>query len=357
MKKPLILAINPGSTSTKLAVYEGEAPLFETVLRHTREELDACPGMEEAMAYRRRLVTEALAAHGIEESALSVVVGRGGLMRPLAGGIYAVNNAMAEDLTSCRYGNHASNLGGLIARAIAGEHGIPALIADPTVVDELCDEARVSGYPDIERVSIFHALNQKAVARRYGATVGKEYANMSLIVAHMGGGVSVGAHEHGRVIDVNDALGGDGPFSAERAGGLPAAALVRLCYSGEFDNAAQAVRALLTKGGLYGYLGTNDGREVCARIDAGDEKACRVYKAMAYQIAREIGAAAATLAGKAEAVLLTGGFAYDKRLTDWIRERVEFIAPVIVMPGEDELAALAEAALRALRGEEEAREY
>ncbi len=357
MKQPLILAVNPGSTSTKIAVYQGESPLFETVLRHSREEMDAYPGMGEAMAFRRGLVKEALAAHGVEEGELAAVIGRGGLIRPVAGGAYRVNDAMAEDLLSCQYGSHASNLGGLIARTIGEEHNIPALIADPPVVDELCQEARISGYPDISRISIFHALNQKAVAKRYCAGLGKSYEQTNLIVAHMGGGVSVGAHKNGRVIDVNDALGGDGPFSAERAGGLPAAALVRLCFSGQYDSAAQAVRALLTKGGLYGYLGTNDGREVSARIAQGDEKAALVYKSMAFQIARVIGAWAASLGTGAEAVILTGGFAYDTCLTGWIQKRVEHLAPVIVMPGEDELRALAEAALRVLRGQEEAMEY
>lgn len=357
MKTYTILAINPGSTSTKLAVYRGDQPVFEKVLRHSHEEIDAAHDMDEALAFRARLVDEALSEEGIDKAGLDAVIGRGGVMRPIAGGTYKVNDKMLEDLRSCRYGNHASNLGGMIADTFAKRLGIPAFIADPTAVDELSDEARLSGYPGIERVSIFHALNQKAVARRYAKSQGKKYGDICLIVAHIGGGISVGAHDHGRVIDVNNALGGDGPFGAERAGSLPVTALARLCFSGKFQSANEVIRELLTKGGLYGYLGTDDGREVHARAEAGDEKAALVYRGMAYQIAREIGASAATLSGRAEVIILTGGFAYDELLTGWIRERVSFIAPVIVMPGEDELRALAEAADRVLSGEEKAKDY
>lgn len=357
MEKYRVLAVNPGSTSTKIAVYDGEEPVFEQVLRHTHEELEAAQTMELALDMRLPLILDALRDHGIAGETLNAVIGRGGLMRPLEGGTYEVNETMLEDLRSCRYGDHASNLGGMIAQSISEKYAIPAFVADPPVVDELDPVARLSGYPGIERVSIFHALNQKAVARRYANSVGRRYEDVTLIVAHMGGGISVGAHDHGRVTDVNDAIGGDGPFSAERAGSLPAAALVRMCFSGKYESAGEVIRELLKKGGLYGYLGTNDGRDVDALIDAGDEKATLVYRAMAYQISREIGASAAALSGRAEAVILTGGFAYDERLVKWISERVSFIAPVVVMPGEDELEALAQAARRALSGEEKAKTY
>lgn len=357
MEKYRVLAVNPGSTSTKLAVYDAGKPLFEEVLRHTHEELESAPTMEQALKMRLPLILTALKEHGVPGNTLDAVIGRGGLMRPLEGGVYGVSEKMLADLRSCRYGDHASNLGGMIADSISGLYSIPAFVADPPVVDELEPVARLSGYPGIERISIFHALNQKAVARRYAASLGRSYEDMTLIVAHMGGGISVGAHDHGRVVDVNDALGGDGPFSAERAGSLPAAALVRMCFSKQYASAGEVMRELLKKGGLFGYLGTNDGREADAMIDAGDEKAALVYRAMAYQIAREIGASAAALSGRAEAVILTGGFAYDARLVGWIKERVEFLAPVAVMPGEDELFALAEAACRVLSGREKMKTY
>ncbi|MEG2152578.1 MAG: butyrate kinase [Clostridia bacterium] len=357
MKSYNILAINPGSTSTKLAVFANEASIYETVMRHTREELADVITMDDALSFRKKVILDALNKGGVDISTLDAVIGRGGLMRPLEGGTYAVNSAMLDDLSSCKYGTHASNLGGRLAYEIASSLGKPSFIADPVVVDELDDLARFSGYPGIERTSIFHALNQKAVAKRFAHTSGKKYQDLNIIVAHLGGGISVGSHKKGRIVDVNNALGGDGPFTAERSGGLPTSSLVEFCFSGKFASAGEVLNELITHAGLFGYLGTNDGREVDKMIEAGDAYAELVYKAMAYQIAKEIGSAAAVLCGDVDAIILTGGLAYDGMLMDWIRERVEFIAKVTIMPGEDELSALNEAASRVLSGEEAAKEY
>ncbi len=351
-----VLAINPGSTSTRIAVYVGETPLFEVTLRHKPEELAACEGFAKSLAFRQSIVLRELAERGVPTGSLDAVIGRGGMLRPIEGGVYAVNERMLEDLRACKCGEHASNLGAFLADDIAASANLPAYIADPVVTDEMCDLARLSGHPEIVRVSVFHALNQKAVARRYCLNNGLKYEEISLIVAHMGGGISVGAHDKGRVVDVNDGLGGDGPFSAQRCGGLPAKALVRLCLKKNLP-AADMIRELNTQGGLLGYLGTDDGREVHRRALSGDERARLVYEGMAYQVAKEIGACAAALKGNVSIIILTGGFAYDEMLTGWIMERVSFIAKVVVMPGEDEMRALCEAAYRALDGDEPIKVY
>lgn len=358
MPEPLfrILAINPGSTSTKLAVYENDTPLFETVLRHETEAIAEHAALDASLAFRRRLIEEALTEHGVTIASLSAIIGRGGLLRPIPGGVYPVTEAMLTDLRACTYGDHACNLGAMLACEIARAAGLPAYIADSVVTDELSDLARISGHPAISRRSVFHALNQKAVAKRFCAMRGLCYEEINLIVAHMGGGVSIGAHEKGRVVDVNDALGGEGPYSAQRCGGLPANALLEL-YQEEGLSPRQMVKKLTTQGGLLGYLGTDDGREANRRIQAGDQAARLAYEGMAYQIAKEIGAAAAVLRGGVTAILLTGGFAYDTLFTGWIDERVRFIAEVSILPGEDELRALCEAALRVLRGSEALRAY
>ncbi len=351
-----ILAVNPGSTSTKLAVYENDAPLFETALNHGTLALSGCANLGEALAFRRALIEEALAEHGVELASISAIIGRGGMLRPIPGGVYAVNDAMLEDLRAGAYGDHASSLGAMLAHALAKNVNLPALIADPVVTDELSALARLSGYPAIARRSVFHALNQKAVAKRYCAENGLRYEKVNLIVAHMGGGITVGAHEKGNVTDVNDGLGGEGPYSAQRCGGLPANELVKLCAKENLPP-ARIIKKLTTEGGLLAYLGTDDGREIGRRIDAGDNEARLVYEGMAYQVAKEIGACAAVLRGEVHAILLTGGFANDARLMGWIEARVKFIAKVVIFPGEDELRALCEAALRVLRGEEEVRCY
>ncbi|GMB07704.1 butyrate kinase [Thermolongibacillus altinsuensis] len=351
-----ILVINPGSTSTKIGVFDDERPILETTIRHDTEVLQTYKSIIDQYEFRKQTILEALDKEGINISKLSAVCGRGGLLRPIEGGTYAVNEEMLKDLRRGYSGQHASNLGGILAYEIASALNIPAFIVDPVVVDELEPIARISGFPLIERRSIFHALNQKAVARRVAKQMGKKYEEVNFIVAHMGGGITVGAHKQGRVVDVNNGLDGEGPFSPERAGTVPAGDLVSLCFSGEYYR-EEIMKMLVGRGGLVGYLGTNDAVKVEKMIAAGDEKAKLVYSAMAYQVAKEIGAASAVLAGRVDAIILTGGLAYGKEFVKEIADRVQWIADVIVQPGENELQALAEGALRVLRGEEEAKEY
>ncbi len=352
-----LLVINPGSTSTKIAIFEDEHLILEQVLRHSGQELAKYERVVDQFEFRKEAVMKALETAGIQVAELSAVVGRGGVIRPIPGGTYRVNETMLADLRDISLGEHASDLGGLLAHDIAKESGIPAFIVDPVVVDELNEVARLSGSPLMQRKSIFHALNQKAIARRAAQDLGKEYEDANLVVAHLGGGISVGAHLRGRVVDVNNALDGEGPFSPERSGGLPALALAKLCLSGQYTE-AEVRRLIVGRGGLMAYLGTNDAREVVRRIEQGDEQARLVYEAMSYQIAKEIGSAATVLRGIVDAIVLTGGLAYDQTyLVEWIRQRVQYIAPVLVYPGEDELLALAQGALRVLNGQEVAREY
>lgn len=351
-----ILTINPGSTSTKIAVFEDEKEIFSKTLRHSAEELNPFTTVASQFQFRKDIILSELQRAGIQISGFHAIVGRGGLVKPIESGIYEVNDALAHDLEHPVMGEHASNLGGLIARDIAREihNGAKAYIADPVVVDELEPIARLSGHPAMERVSIFHALNQKVIARTYAKETGKKYEELNLIVAHMGGGVSVGAHCQGRVVDVNNALDGDGPFSPERSGGLPTGALVELCYSGK--SKGEVKKILKGEGGVVAYLGTNDMRFVEEKA-ATEESYAMVQNAMCYQIAKEIGAMAAVLKGKVDAILLTGGIAYGKPITDYITEMVGFIAPVKVYPGEDEMRALAMNGLMILRGETMAKNY
>ncbi|WP_416197440.1 MAG: butyrate kinase [Sporanaerobacter sp.] len=351
-----LLVINPGSTSTKIAVFENEDTIFEETLRHSTEELSKYEKIYDQYEFRKNIIVESLKKNGIEIESLSAVVGRGGMLKPIEGGTYNVNEKMLEDLKVGVQGQHASNLGGIIAHEIASTIGKPSYIVDPTVVDEMEDIARISGMADIERKSVVHALNQKAIARRHASKQGKKYEEMNLIVAHLGGGISVGAHRKGRIIDVNNALDGDGPFSPERSGGLPVGDLVKLCYSGKYtlDEMDKKIKG---KGGLVSYLGTNDAREVDKMIEDGNEEAKLVYEAMAYQVAKEIGSCAAVLKGDVDGILITGGIAYDKMFTGWLVDRVKFISDVYIYPGEDELRALAEGGLRVLRGEESPKEY
>lgn len=351
-----LLVLNPGSTSTKLGIYEDEKQVLVRTLRHSREELRDYQSVVDQFQFRLDTIRQVLDEEGFDLNKLDAVVGRGGVIKSIPSGTYLVNQAMVEDIEKAQRGEHASNLGALLAREIGRRQGIPAYIVDPVVVDELNDIARISGLPEIPRVSIFHALNQKAIAKRYARDNGKKYEELSLIVAHLGGGISVGAHDHGRVIDVNNALNGEGPFSPERAGGLPVGSLIKDCYCGRF-NEAEMNRRLVGSGGVVAYLGTNDMQEVERMIQGGDDEAGIVYEAMAYQTAKEIAAAAAVLKGKVDQILLTGGIVYSKRIVDWITERVDFIAPVTLYPGEDELLALAQGALRVLTGEEAVKEY
>ncbi len=351
-----MLIINPGSTSTKIAIYDNEELVMEQVLRHSDEELASYASIMGQHDFRRNIILNFLEEKAVDLQQLSAVVGRGGLLRPMEGGTYRVSPGMLQDLKNAVMGQHASNLGAILADEIAGRLSIPAFIVDPVVVDEMEPVARITGMPEIERKSILHALNQKAVARRAAKDTGRSYEDINLIVAHMGGGISVGAHQKGRIIDVNNALDGEGPFSPERAGGLPTGELIRLCFSGAYTM-EQLKGKIVGNGGLTAYLGTKDGRDVKRRIREGDANAKLIYEAMAYQVAKEIGACSAVLKGKVDMICLTGGLAYDELLMGWITERVDFIGDVKIYPGEDEMIALAQGALRVLRGEEQVKEY
>ncbi|WP_262119358.1 butyrate kinase [Bacillus subtilis] len=351
-----ILTINPGSTSTKIGVFHNERSIFEKTLRHNIEELQRFDRIIDQYEFRKNHILETLHEQGINISKFDAVCARGGLLRPIEGGTYVVNDEMIEDLKSGYAGQHASNLGGIIAREIADGLNIPSYIVDPVVVDEMSVLAKVSGMPEIERKSIFHALNQKAVARKAAASLGKRYENMKMIITHMGGGITIGVHDRGRVVDVNNGLHGEGPFSPERAGTVPAGDLVDLCYSGEYTK-EEIMKKLVGTGGLLGYLGTNDAVKVEQMIQGGDEKARFIYDAMAYQVAKEIGAASAALKGEVEAIVLTGGLAYGKSFVSAIRSYIDWISDVLVYPGENELQSLAQGALRVLQGEEQSKQY
>jgi len=352
-----ILAINPGSTSTKIAVFDGKEEVFVKNIKHSAEELSGFVKTTDQTDFRRSVILNELEDNKIPLHTIEIVIGRGGLVKPIPSGIYKVNELMKEHLHIGYTGEHASNLGGLIADNIAQTIGLPAsYIADPVVVDELLPVARISGHPLFERVSIFHALNQKAVARGYAQETGKKYDELNLIVAHMGGGISVGAHEKGRVIDVNQALDGEGPFSPERAGTLPTGQLLNTCFSGKYTK-EEVKKMLVGKGGYVGYFGTNDAYQVEKNAETGDEKAKLIQNAMAYQVAKAVGEAAVALKGKVDAILLTGGIAFGKPIVKEITRYIEWIAPVKVYPGEDEMRALAFNALLILNKETEPKNY
>jgi butyrate kinase len=357
MLNRLILAINPGSTSTKFSLFEEEKLIFEKSLRHSAGELKDFEKITDQFHFRKGLIMKELSDRNIDLTRIAAVVGRGGLVRPIESGIYRVNQKMKDDLTTGYSGQHASNLGGLIADDIAVSLCCAtAFIVDPVVVDELQSVARISGHPEIERKSIFHALNQKATARIYAASINKRYEDLNLVIAHMGGGISVGAHKNGRVIDVNNALNGDGPFSPERSGGLPSGQLVDLCFSERYSH--DELMAMLTgKGGMMAYLGTNNFMEVCKMAENGDPKAILISKAASYQIGKEIGAMAAVLDGNVNAIILTGGMAHQESIINNIRTMVGFIAEVVVYPGEDELKSLAFNGLLALDWKIEIKTY
>jgi len=350
-----ILVINPGSTSTKIGVYEDETLLFDKTLRHSAEDIAQFNSIPAQKDWRCQLVLKALREENFDINTLSAVSGRGGLLRPIRGGTYAVNDNLVNDCTIGVQGQHASNLGGIIAREIGDSLGIPSYIVDPVVVDELADVARYAGHPLFQRVSIFHALNQKAVAKRYAKEVGKKYEELNLIVCHMGGGVSVGAHVKGSVVDTENALDGEGPFSPERSGSLPTDAVMRLCFSGDYTE-AELRKMFVGRGGLVAYAGSTDMRDLLKMAET-DAKVAEVIDAFHYQIGKEIGAMAAAMHGQVDQIILTGGIAYGKETVHALKDMVEWIAPVTVYPGEDELLALAQAALRVLNGEEQVKEY
>lgn len=350
-----VLAINPGSTSTKIAVYTDDEPTFTQSISHSAEDLARFSQVVDQFDWRKELIEKALADNGIKLSDLSAVIGRGGLINPVESGVYEVNDALIHDLRNARM-QHASNLGGLIARDIADEIGVKAYIADPVVVDEMMPYARISGVPELPRTSVFHALNQKAVARLYARESDRKYEDLNLIVCHMGGGCTVSAHRRGRVIDTTNALDGCGPISPERSGSLPPGPLIKLCFSGKYTE-AELMRMVHGAGGLMAHLGTTSVPEVLDRILNRDLHAMLVLRGMCYSIAKEIGAMSVALKGDVDAILITGGIAHSKRVTDFIAGHVDFIAPIYVYPGENELKALAENALAVLRGERQARTY
>ena len=351
-----LLIINPGSTSTKIGVFQGGKELFQETLRHSSDEIAKYDTIFNQMDFRKNIIINVLKEKNFDLNSLAAIVGRGGMLKPMESGTYKVNDRMLEDLKIGVQGEHASNLGGMLANKIAGELNIPAFIVDPVVVDELDDVARVSGVPELPRVSKFHALNQKAVAKRYAKENEKKYEDLNLIVVHMGGGVSVGAHKDGRVIEVNNALDGEGPFSPERAGTVPVGALIKMCYSGEFTE-KEVYAKIVGKGGYVAYLNTNDARDVLKLVSEGDKNAELYFNAFIYQVSKAVGEMSTVLKGKVDRIILTGGIAYSEKVVEELRKRIGWISEITVYPGEDELLALAEGALRVLNGEEEVKEY
>lgn len=352
-----ILAINPGSTSTKIAVFENAKQVFLKNIKHTSEELAGFEKITDQYEFRKNIILKELLNDGFDLTTLQIIVGRGGLVKPIPSGVYEVNDALINDLKVGVQGQHASNLGGLIAHDIAQSiPGAKAYIADPVVVDELDDIARVAGHPDFQRVSIFHALNQKAVSRTYAKSINKNYEDLNLIVAHLGGGISVSAHCKGRVVDTNNALDGEGAFSPERSGTLPVGQVVNACFSGKYTK-ADLEKMICGKGGFVAYLGTNDAYQVEKSAEAGDAKAALIQDAMAYQVAKEIGAMSAVLCGAVDAIILTGGIAYGKPFVEAVRKRIEHLGKIHVFPGEDEMWALAQNGLMVANKETEVKIY
>ena len=350
------LIINPGSTSTKIGVFEDETLLFEETLRHSTEEIARYASIVEQKDFRKDIIVSLLKEKEFDIHSLNVIVGRGGMLKPISGGTYPVTDALLADLKVGVQGQHASNLGGILAREIADSIGVPSYIVDPVVVDELMPEARYSGVPELPRVSIFHALNQKAVAKRYAKETGKAYDALNLVVVHMGGGVSVGAHKSGQVVDVFNALDGDGAFSPERAGGVPSGSLIKMCFSGQYSQ-AEVYKKVVGGGGFNAYLGTNDMSDVDKLADGGDEKAKVIRDAFILQVAKDMGSMACVLGGAVDQIIITGGIAYDQYVVEGLKEKAGWIAPITVYPGEDELLALAQGALRVMNGEEPAMTY
>jgi len=357
MNANYILVINPGATSTKIAVYQGNRSVFLKTIRHDCGDLEDFSQTSDQLEYRQNLVLTEVKANHIPFDSVGVIIARGGLIHPIESGVYEVNSAMIADLEAGVMGDHASNLGGLIAHSLLKKFPqAGAYIADPVVVDEMQEVARISGHPEFERISIFHALNQKSVARTYAHSRGVEYEDLNLVVAHLGSGISVGAHQKGRVIDVNNALDGEGPFAPERSGTLPAGALARFCLENDMDW-YQVRKMLIGEGGLYAYAGHKDAQRLEKEAREGDQQATLLQAAMAYQISKEIGAMATVLEGEVDAILITGGMAHNPDLTGEVKKRVDFIAPVLIFPGEDEMRALAHNGALLLSGKITPRNY
>ena len=352
-----LLIINPGSTSTKIAVFQDKECVFKTNIKHSAEDIASFEHIADQYHFRKDVILNTLKEAGIEINDLSMVVGRGGLLKPLTSGIYEVNEAMKRDLVNSPVGEHACNLGGLIADDIAKSVGVKAYIADPVIVDEMEDVARFSGHPAFPRMSVFHALNQKMIARQHATAVGKRYEDLNLIGIHLGGGISVAAHKKGRVVDVNNALNGDGPFTPERSGALPSGPLMNACFSGKYTK-KEIDLMLKGQGGFVAYLGTNDAMEVENQVKAGNKEWELVYRAMAYQVAKEVGGlAASAFSMDVDAIFVTGGMAYDKNFCKILEGHLGKIAPVCVYPGEDEMMALTLNGLMVLNGETVAKIY
>lgn len=351
-----LLIINPGSTSTRIAHFLGEKKQWMENVFHPAEDLAALTGTADQLPFRLNVLHRVLAGKNVDLRKLSAIVGRGGLLKSIPGGVYGVDREMLEELLEDRHGRHASNLGALLAHELGRPYSVPAYIVDPICVDEFEPVARLSGLPQIGRRSVFHALNQKRQARIAAARLGRKYEEVNLIVAHLGGGITVGSHRRGRVVDVNNGVDGEGPFTPERSGSLPSAEVVRLAFSGRYTR-EELLRLINGRGGLVAYLGTNSALEVEQRATAGDARAGLLLSALVYQVAKEIGSCAAVLEGQIDAVVITGGIAFSQKLVAEITRKVGFIAPVLALPGEDEMAALAEGVLRVLRGEEKVRSY
>jgi len=352
-----ILVINPGSTSTKIGVYRNAKSRFLKTIRHSFEELHVYQKVSDQFEFRKEIILEELQKAEVKLDEITAVIGRGGLVKPIESGVYEINQRLKEDLRKGVLGEHASNLGGLIADEIA--NALPAaraFIADPVVVDELQPVARISGHPQFERISIFHALNHKAVAKAHAKFLEKNYEEMNIIVAHMGGGITVAAHRNGRVIDVNQGLDGDGPFSPERSGTLPVGSLAKLCFSEKYS-LAEVKKMITGNGGYIAYLGTNDAYKVEMMAEKGDEKAKLIQEALAYQVGKEIGAMSAVLKGNVDVIILTGGVAYNSWIVDYIKTMAAHIARIVVYPGEDEMKSLAMNALHVMRGDLKCKEY
>lgn len=355
--KNLVLVINPGSTSTKIAVYDKTGKeIINKILRHDSMELAKYENIIDQYHFRATTIKDILTANNISTKDFMFIVGRGGFLKPISGGTWIVNNKMIKDLKKAERGEHASNLGAIMAYDIAKDTNIPSYIVDPIVVDEFDDVARISGIPEIERTSVFHALNQKATARKAAIDLGKKYEKINVIVAHMGGGVTVGAHKKGRVVDVNNGVYGEGPMSPERSGALPAEDLVNMCFSGKYSK-SEIVKKIHGKGGVLAYLGTVDIKTVSEKAENGDKKYKLIHDAMAYQIAKEIGAMATVLEGKVDCIALTGGIAYDKSMVKKITNRVKFISKIMVYPGENEMEALFQGAMLSVIGKANLNEY